>query len=600
MYNIKRDYSKDALFDELGLRRLRDSYMMPEETSPQDRFAKVVAQFASNQKHAERVYSYVANQQLSLSTPILAFGRTKNSLPISCYLSYLPDTSEGLVNTLQETCWLSMGGGGIGIHIDIRSSDSKSVGVMRHLKVYEMASMAFKQNSTRRGSYAAYLDLTHPDIIQFIEMRKPTGDPHLRATRLNHGVNIPDKFMKIIERCMIDPSANDDWELIQPNTGKVVEVVSAKYLWQLILETRMETGEPYIWFIDTANAALPQYQKDMGLKIHGSNLCSEISLATSPERTAVCCLSSINLEYYDEISTNQHFLKDVLEFLDNVLQYFIDHAPDSISRARYSAMRERSVGVGALGFHAYLQKKGIAFESASAKSANIRMFKHIRKGLDKANRELAEERGPCPDAEGKEMKRCSHVMAIAPNASTSIIMGNTSPSIEPFPANAYRQDTISGAYVTKNRFLDVVIRRYQTNAGKDDRWYNDVWSSIISNDGSVQHLEFLSEHERMVFKTAREIDQRWIIEYAGDRQVYIDQAQSVNVYFKPTVSIKMLHAVHFKAWKMGLKGLYYCRSTKLRNADAIGSQIERKRIIEEPAVDLTEIINNEECLACEG
>jgi ribonucleoside-diphosphate reductase alpha chain len=442
-----------------------------------------------------------------------------------------------------------------------------------------------------------YLDISHPDIIQFLEMRKPTGDTNLRTLNLHHAVNIPDKFMQIIENCMVNPEANDDWELIQPNTGKVQEVVSAKEIWTKLLELRLQTGEPYLWFIDRANEGLPEYQKKLGLKNHGSNLCSEISLATSTERTAVCCLSSVNLEYFDEWKNDELFLADILEMLDNVLTYFIANAPDEISRAKYSAERERSVGIGALGFHAYLQKNNIAFEGAIAKSVNNQMFKHIRTGLDIANESLAVLRGACPDAatEGV-MKRCSHVMAVAPNASSSIIMGNTSPSIEPFAANAYRQDTSSGAFLTKNKCLDKLL--LEVSKGKDEGFYEDTWASIVANDGSVQHLDCLDKYQKDVFKTGLEIDQRWIVEHSSDRQKFIDQAISTNLFFRPDVAIKYLHAVHFQAWKQGLKSLYYVRSSKLRKADKVGQKVVRKRIEDE--IDLQALVNNEECLACAG
>ena len=596
IHGVTVDYSRDSLFDELGLKRLRESYMRSDETSPQERFAYVSSQFASNPEHAQRLYDYSSKHWLSYSTPVFSFGRNSKGLPISCYLSYLDDSAEGLVDTLSEVNWLSMLGGGIGIHVGIRGSDEKSVGVMPHLKVYDGSSLAFKQGTTRRGSYAAYLDISHPDVIQFLEMRKPTGDQNMRTLNLNHAINISDKFMEIIERAMLDPTVDDSWDLIQPNNGKVVETVSAKELWMRLLEMRMQTGEPYIWFSDTANRALPDYQKKLGLSIKGSNLCAEIAEATSKDRTAVCCLSSVNLEYYDDWKNDPHFLSDILEMLDNVIEYFINHAPDTIKRAKYSAYRERSVGVGALGFHAYLQKNGIAFESALAKSINNRMFKHIRTQLDATNLRLAQERGPCPDAaEFGVMKRLTHVMAVAPNASTSILMGNTSPSIEPYAANAYRQDTTSGAYLNKNRFLDKIIQREAQT--RSEAWYDDTWASIIANDGSVQHLDWMSENDKFVFKTANEIDQRWIIEHASDRQQWIDQAQSVNLFFRPDVNIKYLHAVHFMAWKGGLKSLYYCRSSKLRTADKVGQRIERKKIEDE--INLETIISGEECLACQ-
>jgi ribonucleoside-diphosphate reductase alpha chain len=468
---------------------------------------------------------------------------------------------------------------------------------MPHLKTYDASSLAYRQGRTRRGSYAAYLDISHPDIIQFLEMRKPTGDQNMRTLNLNHGINVSDEFMEIIERCMLDPNADDSWHLKQPNTGATVETISAKDLWMRILEMRMQTGEPYLWFIDTANEGLPDYQKKMGLKNNGSNLCSEISLVTSKDRTAVCCLSSVNLEYFDDWKNNETFIGDVLEMLDNVVQYFVDNAPDAIHRAKYSAMRERSVGVGALGFHAYLQKNNIAFEGVMAKSVNNQIFKHIRSQLDAKNEQLAKERGACPDAaEFGVMKRLSHVMSVAPNASSSIIMGNTSPSIEPYAANAYRQDTSSGAFITKNRFLDTIIKKEAET--RPEGWYDETWASITANDGSVQHLEWLDENTKYVYKTAIELDQRWIIEHAVDRQRYIDQAQSVNLFFAPDTNVKYLHAAHFMAWKGKLKSLYYCRSAKIRKADKVGMKIVRKRIEDE--INLQQITEGSSCLSCEG
>ncbi|NDB82455.1 MAG: ribonucleoside-diphosphate reductase subunit alpha [Alphaproteobacteria bacterium] len=588
---IKIDLSRDNLFDELGIKRLKESYMKEEETSPQQRFAYVSKSFSSNSDHAQRLYEYSSRHWLSYSTPILSFGRSSRGMPISCFLNYIEDTAEGLVDNLSETNWLSMLGGGVGIGFGIRSADDKSTGVMPHLKIYDASSLAYRQGRTRRGSYAAYLNINHPDITAFLEMRKPTGDPNMRCLNLHHGINITDDFMQIIEKCMIDPNASDDWELKDPHSGEVREVVSAKHLWQQILELRMHTGEPYIHYIDTSNRLMPQWLKDKGLKIHQSNLCSEITLPTDEKRTAVCCLSSLNLERYDEWKDNPLFLKDVAEMLDNVLTYFIDNAPDPISRASYSAGRERSIGVGALGFHAYLQRNGIAFEGVMAKVANNRIFKHIREGLDDANKQLGSERGEAPDARGTG-NRFSHLMAVAPNASSSIIMGNTSPSVEPYRANAYRQDTLSGSHLNKNRWLDEIIKQKVSNEE-----YNDVWSSIIANDGSVQHLDILDENEKAVFKTSMEIDQRWIIELASDRQQYIDQAQSINLFFRPDSNIKYVHAIHFMAWKKGLKTLYYCRSEKIGKADKVSKRIERQVIKE---LDMTEIAKGNDCIACEG
>jgi len=594
LHGIVLDYSRDALFDELGLKRLKESYMREDETSPQERFAYVSKTFSSTPEHAQRLYEYSSQHWLSYSTPILSFGRSRRGLPISCFLPYLHDSAEGLVDCLSEVNWLSMLGGGIGIGIGIRSADDKSVGVMPHLRTYDASSLAYRQGRTRRGSYAAYLDVSHPDIHLFLEMRKATGDPNMRALNLHHGINITDDFMQIIERCMLDPSADDSWELKDPHNGDVREVVSAKELWQRILEMRMHTGEPYIHFIDTSNRHLPDFQKKLGLSVKQSNLCSEIVLPTDKDRTAVCCLSSLNLEYYDDWKDNELFLRDVAEMLDNVLQYFIDNAPDSISRARYSATMERSIGIGALGFHAYLQKKNIPWESSLAVSVNKKIFNNVKVKLDAANLELGSARGEAPDAKGTG-RRFSHTMAIAPNASSSIIMGNTSPSVEPYRANAYRQDTLSGAHLNKNKFLDKIIKE---KCDADKRLdYQEIWSSIIANDGSVQHLDILSDWEKDVFKTSMEIDQRWVVEHASQRQSFIDQAQSINLFFRPDVGVKYLHAVHFQAWKQGLKTLYYCRSEKISKADKVSNKIERQVIQE---VDLKALALGEECLACEG
>ena len=595
---IKIDLERDKLFDELGIKRLQESYMREDEISPQHRFAFVSKSFSSNDEHAQRLYEYSSQHWLSYSTPILSFGRSKRGMPISCFLNFIEDTAEGLVDNLSETNWLSMLGGGVGIGFGIRSADDKSTGVMPHLKIYDASSLAYRQGRTRRGSYAAYLDISHPDIISFLEMRKPTGDPNVRCLNLHHGINITDDFMEIIERCMLDTDANDDWELKDPHSGEIREVVSAKHLWQQIIELRMHTGEPYIHYIDTSNRMLPQFLKDKGLKVHQSNLCSEIILPTNEQRTAVCCLSSLNLETYDEWKDNKLFLRDVAEMLDNVLNYFIANAPDAIARAKYSAERERSIGIGALGFHAYLQRNGIAFEGVMAKVANNRIFKTIREGLNNANLQLGTERGEAPDAVGTG-QRFSHLMAIAPNASSSIIMGNTSPSIEPYRANAYRQDTLSGAFLNKNKWLDKVIQdKLSSESGslsQDD--YNDIWSSIIANDGSCQHLDILTDDEKAVFKTSMEIDQRWVIELASDRQAYIDQAQSLNLFFRPDAHIKYLHAIHFMAWKKGLKTLYYCRSEKIGKADKVSKKIERQVIKE---LDMTQIAQGNDCIACEG
>ena len=597
VHGIRVDYSRDNLFDELGIKRLKESYMKDEEVSPQERFAFVSRAFGSDNEHAQRLYDYSSRHWLSYSTPILSFGRSKRGLPISCFLPYLHDSAEGLVDCLSEVNWLSMLGGGIGIGLGIRSADDKSTGIMPHLRTYDASSLAYRQGRTRRGSYATYLDISHPDILIFLEMRKPTGDQNMRCLNLHQGINITDDFMQLIEKSMLDPHADDTWELKDPHSGVVRDTIPARELWQRILEARMLTGEPYLHFIDTSNRAMPQFQKDLGLSIRQSNLCSEIILPTDKERTAVCCLSSVNLEYYDEWKNDALFLKDIAEMLDNVLEYFIVNAPDTISRAKYSASRERSIGIGALGFHAFLQKSNIAFEGVMAKVMNNQMFKHIKEKLDEANLQLGSERGSPPDCDGTG-RRFAHVMAIAPNASSSIIMGNTSPSIEPYRANAYRQDTLSGSSLTKNKWLDRVIQNHLAGDGEtiSTNDYNDIWSSIIANDGSVQHLSWMDENTKEVFKTSMEIDQRWVVEHAADRQHYIDQAQSLNLFFRPDVNVKYLHACHFLAWKKGLKTLYYCRSEKLAKADKVSKRIERDVIKE---LDMTQIAQGNECLACE-
>jgi ribonucleoside-diphosphate reductase alpha chain len=592
VHGIKVEYSRDGLFDELGIKRLRESYMKEEEKSPQERFAYVSKAFGSNESHSQRLYDYSSKHWLSYSTPILSFGRSKRGLPISCFLPYLHDSAEGLVDCLSEVNWLSMLGGGIGIGLGIRSADDKSTGIMPHLRTYDASTLAYKQGSTRRGSIAAYLDISHPDVLIFLDMRKATGDQNMRTLNLHHGINITDDFMQLVEASMLDKDADDTWYLRDPHNNEVRDKVSARELWQKILEMRMLTGEPYLHFIDTSNAAMPEFQKAKGLSIKQSNLCSEIILPTDKDRTAVCCLSSVNLEHYDDWKNDKLFLKDVAEMLDNVLQYFIDNAPDTVSRAKFSAIQERSIGIGALGFHAYLQKKGIAFEGVMAKVANNKIFKSIREALNDANIQLGKERGEAPDAMGTGL-RFSHVMAIAPNASSSIIMGNTSPSIEPYRANAYRQDTLSGSHLNKNKHLASLLQ----SKGLTDEQLQDTWSSIIANDGSVQHLDILDQNEKDIYKTGMEIDQRWVIEHAADRQAWIDQAQSLNVFFRPDSHLKYIHAVHFMAWKLKLKTLYYCRSEKLAKADKVSRKLEREIIKE---LDLSAIVDGDTCLACEG
>jgi len=591
MANISIDLSRDALFDSAGLKRLRDSYMLKDETSPQQRYAYVCSELGSNISHAQRLYDYASKHWVSFSTPILSLGRTKTGLPISCYLSYLEDTSEGLLDTLREVNRLSMLGGGVGIDVNLRSSDSKSSGVMPHMKTYDACSLAYKQDEVRRGSYAMYLDIDHPEIFSFLDMRKITGDHNLRCHNLHHAINITDKFMNIIEKCMEDSSFDDSWELIDPHTKKVVKIVSAKYLWQRILDTRMRTGEPYLCFIDTCNKCMNSYQKALGKSINQSNLCSEIILATDNENTAVCCLSSLNVSKYDEWKSDVLFVRDVAEMLDNSLTRFIIKAPSDIKRAVRSASNERSIGIGILGLHDYFQSKSISIESEEAAKLNIEIISHIKTKVDEANYALGAERGSPPDIKDSGRRFCC-TMAIAPTASTSIIMGNTSPSIEPYRANAYRQDTLSGSNLTKNRHLNsILLARF----GEEKT--TELWHNILMHSGSVQHLpdDILSRHEKDVFKTALEINPLRLVKLAADRQSYIDQAQSLNVFLPPTIDVKTLHTIHYLAWKWGLKTMYYLRSTKAAEADKLGFNT----IPDVKPTVCTRNSANQECMACQ-
>ena len=580
---VSIDLTRDALFDVAGLKRLKDSYMLPSETSPQHRYAYVCSLLGSNKDHAQRMYDYASKHWVSFSTPILSLGRARAGLPISCYLSFLQDTADGLLDTHREVNKLSMLGGGVGIGVKLRSADNKATGIMPHMKTYDACSMAYRQDEVRRGSYAMYLDIDHPEIIPFIDMRKATGDHNVRCHNIHHAVNISDKFMELVEKCMKDANTDDSWDLVDPHTKKVIKVVSVKDLWQKILDTRMRTGEPYLCFIDTCNRYMNPFQKKLGKKIHQSNLCSEIILATDELNTAVCCLSSLNLSKYDEWNYNSDFVKDVAEFLDNALTMFIENAPKDIYRAIRSASNERSIGIGVLGLHDYFQSKGIAMESNDAKILNIQLFSDIKNRIDAANIDIGTERGSPPDLIGTGRRFCC-TFAVAPTASTSIIMGNTSPSIEPYRANAYRQDTLSGSHLTKNRHLDKILKTRIVD-------YESIWFNILMNSGSVQHLpdSVLTSHEKNVFKTAFEIDPLCLVRLAADRQMFIDQSQSLNIFLRPNCCIKTLHMVHFLAWKLNLKTMYYLRSTKAAETDKLGTHtscpMRRK--------------DNNECLACQ-
>jgi ribonucleoside-diphosphate reductase alpha chain len=601
IYEIKVDYSRDSLFSESGLSRLKEGYLCENETSPQERLAFVSKEFSSNPEHAQRLYDYASKMWLSYATPILSYGKTARSLPISCFASYLGDSMQSILDTSSETRMLAVVGGGVGLHVGLRPGDKKSSGIIPHLKTYDVDTLAFKQGTTRRGATAAYLSIDHPEIIDFLEMRKPTGgDPNRKCLNLHHGVNITDDFMQRIEKLSLHGSTLtkeekeelDRFPLINPTTHEVVEVVSARMLWERLITLRMETGEPYLWFIDTVNKHVPEYQKAKGLFNKGSNLCSEISLVTSDDRTFVCCLSSVNAEYYDEWKDNPQFIADIVEMLDNVISVFVKKAKKipELARAVNSASSERSIGIGMMGWHALLQKRGVAFESPMAVGLNKRIWAKMNSEAKAKTISLAKERGACPDSEGSETPvRNAHLFAIAPNASSSIIL-NTSPSIEPYRANVYLEKGVNGTKVQKNKYLEALLEKKGFNT-------QEIWTEIVSNDGSVSTLACLEDFEKAIFKTSMEIDQTWVIQHAADRQEFICQAQSLNLFFNPTSSVEYLHLIHLMAWKTGLKSLYYCRSDGMRKADKVGKKVERERI-----EDMKDMLKSDEpvCAACEG
>ena len=586
---LEIDYSKDKLLTDFSKKTLQDRYLVGDEQSPQEAFARAASAFADDQDHAQRIYDYASNLWFMFATPVLSNGGTQRGLPISCFLNYVDDSREGITGHYTENAYLSSMGGGIGgSWSDVRaqgtktSKGSESTGVIPFMKVVDAEMLAFSQGVTRRGSYASYLHMSHPEIEEFLDVRKPTGgDINRKCTNLHHGVVIPDKFMEVIHKATKEPNFNDDWELIDPHSGEVKKVVSARTLWVKLLQNRMETGEPYLMFEDAVQSDLPEFQKKKGLKVNHSNLCSEITLATNEERTAVCCLSSVNLEYYDEWKKVPAFIPDLIRMLDNVLTYFIANAPKEMEKAKFSAMRERSLGLGAMGFHAYLQKNMIPFESGIAAAVNEEIFSHIKTDAQKETERLAVERGACPDDDSCSVRN-AHLLAVAPNASSSIICGNTSPSIEPYRANAFTQKTKSGSFLQKNKYLEKILEKYNCND-------ENTWKSIVTNKGSVQHLEILNETEKEVFKTAVEINQAWIIEHAAERQKYICQAQSVNLFFPPDVNKGDLHTIHMLAWAKNMKTLYYLRSEAISRADNVSNKIKREIIFE-----------NEECLSCEG
>jgi len=591
---VHMDRSRDANLTAFGKATLADRYLLPDE-SFQDLFARVAGHFADDSAHAQRLYDYISKLWFMPATPVLSNGGTKRGLPISCFLNEANDSLEGIVGLWNENVWLAARGGGIGSYWgNLRSigeqvgRNGKTSGVVPFIRVMDSLTLAISQGSLRRGSAAVYLPVWHPEIEEFVEIRRPTGgDPNRKALNLHHGVLITDAFMRAVE-------ADESWTLTSPKDGAPLKQISARSLWIRILTARIETGEPYIIYSDTVNRQMPEHQRLAGMSVKTSNLCSEITLTTGidhegGDRTAVCCLSSLNLETYDQWKDEEGFVEDVMRFLDNVLQDFIDTASDDFSKARYAAMRERSVGLGVMGFHSFLQQKNLPFESAMAKSWNLRMFKQIRAAADAASMKLAEERGACPDAADYGVKeRFSHKLAIAPTASISIICGGASPGIEPNAANAFTHKTLSGSFGVRNRYLERTLETH----GRNDA---ETWSSITTHEGSVQHLDFLSQDEKDVFKTAFELDQRWVIEHAADRTPFICQSQSVNLFLPADVHKRDLHQLHFQAWKKGMKSLYYLRSKSIQRA-AVVSRTGPATIVE--SIEGGDL-DYEECLACQ-
>ena len=585
-------YNRDKYLSEFSIKTLNDRYMIEGEDSPQDAFARAARAFSDDEEHAQRLYDYASKLWFMFSTPVLSNGGTTRGMPISCFLNHVEDSRGGITSHYTENAFLSSVGGGIGGDwSSVRgvgsstSNGSESTGVIPFLKVVDGEMLAFSQGITRRGSYAAYLDISHPEMEEFLDIRKPTGgDINRKSINLHHAVVISDEFMRLIEGATREENFDDSWDLIDPHSGKVVKTVPAKTLWVKLIQNRVETGEPYIMFKDTVDKGLPEFQQKLGLKVHHSNLCSEITLPTDVDRTAVCCLSSVNLEEYDEWKNNDLFIPDLIRMLDNVLDHFIHNAPSELHRAVYSARQERSLGLGAMGFHAYLQRHSIPFESVIAKVRNKNMFREIKEKANDATKILAKERGECPDGIGYGVRN-SHLLAIAPNASSSIICGNTSPSIEPYRANAFVQKTKTGSSLLKNEYLEHCLDEIGMNN-------EEIWKDIITHDGSVQHLDFLDNDTKDIFKTGVEMDQRWLVEFAADRQEYICQSQSLNLFFPADVSKQELHAVHIMAWKQGVKTLYYLRSEAIKRADKVSDEALRQYIFDS--------ISEETCLACEG
>jgi len=590
--SVKQVRSRDDLLTDFGKKTLVDRYLLPEETY-QDMFGRVSVAYADDTAHAQRLYDYMSKLWFMPATPVLSNGGADRGLPISCFLNAVDDSLDSIVGAWTENVWLASNGGGIGTYWgNVRSIGErigragKTSGIIPFIRVMDSLTLAISQGSLRRGSAAVYLDIHHPEIEEFLEIRKPSGDFNRKSLNLHHGLNITDEFMEAVKN-------DKDFGLRSPHTDEIIKEVSARKLWQKILEMRLQTGEPYM--TDTVNDALAQHQKDQGLRVQQSNLCAEIMLPTGldkygKQRTAVCCLSSINAEKYDEWKNEDGFIEDIMRFLDNVLQDFIDNAPDKMKDAKYSAQRERSVGLGLMGFHSMLQNKGVPFESAMAASWNKRLFKHIRSGADAASVKLADERGPCPDAaEAGVQERFSHKMAVAPTASISIICGGTSAGIEPIPANIYTHKTLSGSFTVRNKILEALLESKGLNT-------DEVWGSILENEGSVQFMDELDEHEKATFKTAFEIDQRWVIEHAADRAPHICQAQSLNIFLPGNIDKWDLHMLHWQAWEKGVKSLYYCRSKSVQRASFAGASAKSDM---EKSMEAAAPTNFEECLSCQ-
>ncbi|QPQ54227.1 ribonucleoside-diphosphate reductase subunit alpha [Allosphingosinicella flava] len=595
-FDVVTDESRDALLTEFGKDTLRDRYLLPGENY-QDLFARVACAYADDQDHAQRLYDYISKLWFMPATPVLSNGGTGRGLPISCYLNSVDDSLQAITEIWNENVWLASRGGGIGTYWgNVRGIgepvglNGKTSGIIPFVRVMDSLTLAISQGSLRRGSAAVYLDISHPEIEEFLEIRKPSGDFNRKALNLHHGVLVTDAFMEAVRD-------GAEWELKSPKDGSVRGRVDARALFQKLVETRLATGEPYIVFADHVNKAMPKHHRDLGLKVSTSNLCSEITLPTGrdhlgQDRTAVCCLSSLNLETWDEWNGDKMFIEDVMRFLDNVLQDYIDRAPDEMARAKYSASRERSVGLGVMGFHSFLQARGLPFEGAMAKSWNMRIFKHIAAQAQEASMMLAKERGPCPDAADMGvMERFSCKMAIAPTASISIICGGTSACIEPIPGNVYTHKTLSGSFSIRNPHLEKLLIEKAKNS-------DAVWNSILEQGGSVQHLDFLTQEEKDTFKTSFEIDQRWLIELAADRTPYIDQAQSLNLFIPADVDKWDLLMLHFRAWELGIKSLYYLRSKSVQRAGFAGG-VEADNTPELKEIQLAATTDYDECLACQ-